>query len=76
MGSWIPWPSTRFISLDKPGEGGTFRNFDVLGGSSGVGDIFYFDVRGGPSKMVHLKIPTGGHFLKFTLAFFLLVYFL
>ena len=31
---------TRFISLDEPGEGGTFRNFNVRGGSSGMGDTF------------------------------------
>ena len=41
-----------------------FPVYSRLNSSHGVpaDEASCFDVRGGPSKMVHLKIPTGGHF--------------
>ena len=63
------WLCTRFISLDGPGVGGDILQFwRTCPVHQGGGHIFCFDVRSGPSKMVHLIFHTGVNVLNLLIA--------
>ena len=62
----FPLPYIQYLSLLEFCL--AFPVYSRLNSSRGVpaDEASCFDVCGAPSKMVHLKFPTGGHFLKFT----------